>query len=155
MQSQTKQTRVLITILAISLVANAVLGISLYRVLQSRRGRPLPRQKPVFIVVERELQSVMAEPAFAEILEFGRFEAKEWICAVVILHKVDDIRPHWDKIVQIVSRVSKTCEIPGRPSGWQFDPDDPQRMTGTILQFGYSPEVGYRHPNEFYEELKN
>ena len=138
--------------LTLSLIANAVLGVLFYRVLRMSRGMPLPRKKPDFSFLERELSAVLKEPEFSEIVELHQFETKEWICAAVLVHRVEDIRPHWEKINHLVKRVSVTCKVPGRIAGWYSDPNDPRKEIGTIVQFGYSQEVGYRQPNEFYVE---
>jgi len=141
----------LIPALCASVAANALLGIVLYQVLQSRGGKPLPSQKPDFAAVEAELSRQLAEPEVAKVIRLEKFVAKDWICMAVLIHKEKNMGPHWQRISQLVEEVSSKCKIPGRTSGRVelADPQDPRRMTGTTIEFGYSPEVGYRHPNEF------
>lgn len=142
----------LIPALYASVVANGLLGIVLYQVLQSRGGKPLPSQKPDFAAVEAELSRQLAEPEVAKVIRLEKFVAKDWICMAVLIHKEKNMGPHLQRVSQLVREVSSKCKIPGRTAGWVADPQDPRRMTGTTIEFGYSPEVGYRHPNEFYRD---
>lgn len=139
---------------AASLILNAILACVVFRLLARRNGKPLPRKKPDFAEVERVLAAATGGPELAEFFDLDQFEAKEWLCQAILIHKVVDIHPHWNKIERLVRQVEQACAIPGRVAGCTFDLENPQRMMGTTLQFGYSSEVGYSHPNEFYEELQ-
>jgi hypothetical protein len=118
------------------------------------KGKALPAEEPDFAKIKRELQSVMAKPEIAAVLELGEFKTKTWICEAVLLHKVKDMKPYWSKIEEVVNTVSAQCKVPGRAAGWYADPHDPQRFIGTTVQFGYSREVGYDYENELYKDLK-
>jgi len=118
------------------------------------RGKSLPTEKPDFAKIEKELRATLTQPGIAFVLELGDFKVKEWICQAVLLHKVKDIMPHWNKITEVVNSVAKKCHVPGRAAGYYIDPQDPQRMIGTTIEFGYSTEVGYDYENEFHKGRK-
>ena len=136
--------------LAISIALNVGLGITVRKLLSRRKGKPLPRRRPDFDKIEHCLKKALASPPYEDLFELRDFKAKEWICGASLIHRIDDISPHWDTLEELVHYVMKSCDVPGRPSGWVSDPKDNQRMIGTSIEFGYSPEVGYNHPNELY-----
>jgi len=117
------------------------------------RGKKLPVMEPDFAAVEASLRAVLAAPDAGGVVGFDGFDAKQWLCQARLRHQVTDISQHWGTIERVVSSVATQCGVPGRVAGEYRDPNDRQRTVGEILEFGYSPEVGYDHPNEFFSRL--
>jgi hypothetical protein len=141
--------------LILSLALNATLLAALFfasRRIRAMRPRPLPRIKPDFAAIENEIVEILKQPEYAPHLSLVSFEARVWICQVKVLH-VDAQTFEWSTLEDLVRTVSQRIKIPGRPAGWHCDDSRPPRYMGSTLEFGYSPEVGYAHPNEFYEDI--
>ncbi len=141
-------------LLYLSLAVNAALFALLWRANRTVRDLkplPLPTTKPDFGLVEYELRRLVAEPRFASVLSLSDFHSKDWLCRVTPIHAVPNIDEHWHLLEEVVQTTTERCKMPGRVSGWHSDDADPQRCIGTKLEFGYSPEVGYAHPNEFHK----
>jgi len=136
-------------LLAASLLINAALIAASGRLWLRCHGKPLPRRKPDFDAIELALTHELKRRSLDDVVELTRFERRDWICRATLTHRVADIHAHWSEILSLLQAVSRQCNLPARPAGWAFDPTEPDRMTGTLLEFGYSPEVGYHHHNEF------
>lgn len=110
--------------------------------------KPLPDKKPDFNKVEGELREALSKPENAELFELMKFNHDDWICRASILEKYEKpSSEHWSRLQDIVNRVSISCAIPGRQSGWVADPEDPSRFIGTYIEFGYSNDLGYDRKN--------
>lgn len=131
--------------LIFSLILNILLiGFLVYMLINKPGLRPLPDKKLDFTRIEEELRKTLVEPEFAELFELMKFNHDDWLCRAYIREKFEKLtQEHYSKLQDIVNHVSITFDIPGRTAGWVPDPDEPRRFIGTIIEFGYSLEVGY------------
>ena len=136
-------------LLTASLIGNAALLVACAYFYFRCQGKPLPRRKPDFDSIELALSRELTRRSLTDVVELTRFECRDWICRATLTHYVADIHAHWHEIIGLLTAVSRQCGVPARPAGWAFDPTEPDRMTGTIVEFGYSRETGYHHSNEF------
>lgn len=137
-------------LLAGSLLLNVVLLILVAFAWLRLGGRSLPSTPPDFQAIQRSLSTHLQEPGYASLLKLESFESKQWLCQAKLVYQVKDIQPHWSQLETLVRSVKRECSVPGRVAGEHLDPADHSHIIGAVIEFGYSPEVGYRHPNEFY-----
>jgi len=139
-----------LTALVASLALNAALALALWRKTRRRCGRALPERRPDFAAVEGRLRHELARSPASEAFGVKEMRVGQWLCQVLLSHeRVPDQASH-DGLRRVIKSVSAACGLPGRPAGLFFDEADPARLAGTIVEFGYSPEIGYSHPHEFF-----
>jgi len=135
-------------LLTISLIGNAVLGGAIFYLFPRRKGGPLPRRKPDFQSVERELKDLLDGAEFHEYFELLGFEVGEWLCRAFLGFRKQAAEPaDWPLAQDLVHRVREKTGLPGRTAGHLMDPETGRTLIAVILEFGYSREVGYDHPN--------
>ena len=122
------------------------------QIAERKRGKPLPVDNPDFTEVERVLNDAVVEPDVARLLKLDDFASKGWLSQAKVLYTTDlrDMPGYWATVERLVQTISTKAGIPGRVAGSYFDKEDPHRMIGLVLEFGYSREVGYDQPNEFH-----
>jgi len=139
-------------LLALSLLLNLLFLILLGLAYRRLGGKTLPSRPPDFSMIQQSLSTHLSQPDYASVLKLDSFESKKWLCRSKLVYQVTNFQPHWQQLQALVRSVSHECSVPGRIAGSYLDPSDPSRIIGATVEFGYSPEVGYRHPNEFYQE---
>src|SRR5262245_58015089 len=133
-----------------SLLLNVVLPILVALAYLRLGGRSLPSTPPDFQAIQRSLSTHLQEPGYASVLKLESFESRQWLCRAKLVYQVKDFDSHWTQLETLVRSVKRECSVPGRVSGSNLDPADHSHIIGAVIEFGYSAEVGYRDPNEFF-----
>jgi len=104
---------------------------------------------PDLIVVEKAVRDELAGTHLSEQVQIAGTQRAIWALRVSLAHRnVEEVPQHRD-VEELVNRVSSSMNIPGRVAGIMTDSERPWIIIGTCVEFGYTHETGYPHPNPF------
>lgn len=105
-------------------------------------------EKPDFTEVQQALQQALSQPEFANSYRLGGWTVDEWQARVVVLHTIEkltqygaeawDMAPHTTALDQVARTVHAQCKLPVSLAGAAHDPQDFNRLIGSVIAFGYA-----------------
>ena len=143
--------RILVYVLIFGLVVGAAVTVWLKRRHDRHAVRKLPSETPDFQRVEAIVREAVSR--HAGVVSLRKFTSREWVAEAQVLHcgmKSEDAQ---DILSAISEEIRARSGHPVRIAGWILNADD-RSVRGTLIDIGYTLEMGYDHMNELYEERR-